>query len=181
MKSAFLWSLVHCATTMVKQHVVLQSPLMGYHSLLQQTLTFLHSSNSNPDWKLIRFSNDIPPDSFPQETIVPMSRVFRERRDSHLLFSRSHYLQFSRSVYASLMEYTDYCAMEDKLAHIVFQYLHDQKNHWIITMDDPFLMGSLRQYGDKETVVEQTTWITLEPTTFSDMIIVDMDTDHPRV
>jgi hypothetical protein len=61
MKRAFLWSLVHCATTMVKQHVVLQTPPMGYQSLMEHTLTFLHSS-SNPietDWKLVRFSNDI--------------------------------------------------------------------------------------------------------------------------
>jgi hypothetical protein len=79
------------------------------------------------------------------------------------------------------MEYPNYCAMEDKLAHIVFQYLHDQKNHWIIALEDPFLMGSLRQYGGKNAVVEQTTWITLEPTVFSDMMIVDMDTDHPRI
>lgn len=184
MKTAFLWSLVHCATTMIKQHVVIQTPPMGYHSLLEQT--FLHRSNSQPintDWKLIRFSNDIPPESFPQETIVPMSRVFRERGSfpKFHLFSRSHYLQFSHSVYVSLMEYHDYCAMEDKLAHILFQYLGDEKNHWMIAINDPFLMGSLRQYGGKESVVGKTTWVTLEPTAFSDMIIVDMDTDHPRV
>ena len=84
-------------------------------------------------------------------------------------------------MYASLMDYMDFCAMEDKLAHIILQYLADEKNHWLIGLDDPFLMGSLRQYGGKKQILEQTTWITTEKKYFSDMIMIDMDLDNPHV
>lgn len=182
MRLTFLWSIFHY--TNMKQHIVLQAPSVNYDSIIQQTL----SNGIDPyykDRKLIRFCNDAMPSfKLKEETVVPLSNVYQERNGfpSFHMFSRSHYLQFSHSVYASIMSYADFCAMEDKLAHIIFQYLEDNKNQWLICMEDPFLVGSIREYGMKSSVIEKTLWITMKKTTYNDMIVMDMDnTNHPHL
>lgn len=182
MRIAFLWSLVYCSN-IIKQHVVIQLPVLNYGSLIKQTL----SHGIDPyykDRKLIRFTNEIPYfKEMKDETIVPMSVLYRKHGvfPQFHMFSRSHYLQFSHSLYASVMNYADFCAMEDKLAHIVLQYLEDTNGNWLIGIEDPFLMSSLRSYGGKKPILDQTTWITMKKTTYHDMIVMDMDTDHPHV
>jgi hypothetical protein len=79
------------------------------------------------------------------------------------------------------MEYAEFCKMEDKLAHVINNYLEDTHNHWLIFMDDPFLMANIRDYGSKNSIVRQTTWITTEKASFNDMLLVDLEKDHSRV
>lgn len=184
MRYSFLWSLWNLSGAIIKQHIVLQTPpqLTKYHSFIDQS--FPHDPHYQ-ERKLIRFTNEMPSIKVEKgATIVPLGSVYQNREKnfpSHHLFARSHYLQFSNSLYASLMDYAEFCKMEDKLAHIVNHYLEDKKNNWLIMMDDTFLMGSIRGYGTRASIVKQTTWITLEKTGWNDMLLVDMGADHPHI
>jgi len=183
MRAGFLWSLLNLAGVGIKQHVVIQTPpsITDHRLLLEQTL----SHGADPYFenrKLIRFSNE-----FDQEkgiTTVPLLNIYKSRDDrfpKYHIFSRSHFLCFTHSIYASVMEYAEFCKMEDKLAHVINNYLEDTHNHWLIFMDDPFLMANIRDYGSKNSIVRQTTWITTEKASFNDMLLVDLEKDHSRV
>jgi len=183
MRTGFLWSLLNLAGGSIKQHIVIQTPptVQNQRLLLEQTLS--HGVDPYYDTrKLIRFSNDFHQE--PGITTVPLRTVYDAREDrfpQYHTFSRSHFLQFTRSLYASVMEYAEFCKMEDKLAHIVNLYLEDRRNHWLIMMDDPFLMGSIRGYGSKSSIVDQSVWITTEKTQFNDMLLVDLQEEHAHV
>jgi len=183
MRIGFLWSLLNLSGVGIKQHIVIQTP-----PTIQDNRLFLEqvfSGGADPCYenrKLIRFSND-----FDQEkgmTTVPLRTVYDARDDifpQHHIFSRSHFLRFTHSIYASVMEYAEFCKMEDKLAHIVANYLADKKNNWLIMMDDPFLMGSIRGYGSRSSMVDQSTWVTLGKTEFNDVLLMDLETDSSHV
>lgn len=175
----FLWSLLNLSGVLVKQHVMIQTPPMStpYATVLEQTLShgidpFFHER------KVVLFSNELPYfKTHDDTTCVPMSAVFHARDrffPRYHMFSRSHYLQFSQGMYSSIMNYAEYCAMEDKLAHIVCNYLEDRHNHWLIMMDDPFLMGSLRNYGSQDAIVKRTTWITTKDNGSNDLLLVNL-------
>lgn len=186
MRSAFLWSLFNLASTNIKQHIVIQPPpIIHNHRFLIEDILNHNIDPYYENRKIICFSNDIPYlEQKEKTTNVPLRSIYDVRGDhfpQYHLFTRSHYLQFSRSIYASVMEYVDYCQMEDKLAHIVNEYLDDEKNNWLILMDDPFLMENIRNYGTKKSIVDHTTWITTEKTSFNDMLILDIQKDHPRI
>lgn len=195
----FLWSLLD-VTNMggVKQHIVMQTPpsitptsIFNDRSLFDQAL----SNGIDPhyhDRKIVYFSNDISlsmqetTDDLKSTTIVPMRSIFRATRNqffpTYHQFSRSHYLLFTHSPYASVMDYIDFCKMEDKFAHIVNEYLDDQKTHWLILIDDPILMSNIREYGLQHTLVDQTTWITHYKNVVADMILMDLQQqDHPHL
>lgn len=184
MRTGFLWSLLNLAGGSIKQHIVIQTPptVQNHRPFLEQTL----SHGVDPYYetrKLIRFSND-----FQQETgitTVPLRTVYDARNDrfpQFHLFTRSHFLQFSHSLYASVMEYAEFCKMEDKLAHVINSYLDDRRNHWLIMMDDPFLMGSVRDYGSKSSIVDHSVWITTEKTPFNDIMLIDLqEQEHSHV
>ena len=173
----FLWSLFHVHNPpIVRQHVVIQTPpststenlfpIVEQIPLLQQ-----------PYRKMICFSNDAMASTIKTEdmTIVPMLRVFRSRQQQfspNHYYPRSNYLLFSNSMYASVMGYADFCCMQDKVAEIVLPYLEDEKNSWMVWMDDPLLMGTVRAYGKKQVVVDRTTWITMQKEYFSDHILI---------
>lgn len=183
MRAAFLWSLLNLAGGSIKQHIVIQTPpnVENHRPFLEETF----SHGMDPEYetrKLIRFSNDFQQE--PGITTVPLRTVYEARGDGFPqfhIFTRSHFLQFSRSLYASVMEYAEFCKMEDKLAHIMNSYLEDRRHHWLIMMDDPFLMGSVREYGSKTSMVDQSVWITTEKTSFSDMLLMDLEEDHSYV
>lgn len=172
----FLWSLfnVH-SPSIVRQHVVIQTPLSiskeNLFSLVEQVPLL-----QQPYRKMICFTNDMSLTIKTDEmTVVPMLRVFRSRQQQflpHHDYPRSNYLLFSQSQYASVMGYTDFCCMQDKLADIVLPYLSDEMNTWMVWMDDPLLMQTVRDYGTKETIVDRTTWITMQKEYFSDHILI---------
>lgn len=177
MRTGFLWTLWNMSGAMIKHHIVVQTPptIARPVSIVEQALG---TDPYHYDRKLIRFTNDMSSVMNKDMTIVPLSSVYRSREryfPSHHLYTRSHYLQFENSLYASVMEYREFCKMEDKLSHIINNYLEDKKNHWLIMMDDPFLMGSIRGYGTKSAIVDQTTWITMENKKWNDMLILDME------
>lgn len=184
MRTGFLWSLWNIANENIKEHIVLQTPptIQNHRLFVEQIL----SHGIDPYYetrKFIRFSND-----FGQEdsmtTTVSLRTVFNAREPQvppFHIFTRSHFLQFSYSIYASIMTYLDYCQMEDKLSHIVNQYLDDEKNKWLIMMDDPILIANIRNYGRKRSILDHTTWITTEKTYFNNMLLVDIQEDYPHV
>lgn len=183
MRIGFLWSLLNLSGSSIKQHIIIQTPptIQNHRLLLDQVL----SHGVDPYYetrKLIKFSND-----FNQEngvTTVPLRSVYDARENvfpKYHMFSRSHFLRFTHSIYASVMEYAEFCKMEDKFAHIMTHYLEDKKNNWLIMVDDPFLMGSTREYGSKSSVVDRSTWITTEKTEFNDMLLIDLKEDHSHV
>lgn len=167
MRAFFLWSILNLIGGGFQDHIVLQTPPMVQDHNLLVRQAFPHDTR-----KLIHFSND-----FRQEegiTTVPLRAVYHAREEHFPQFhpySRSHFLQFTNSIYASVMEYEEFCKMEDKLAHIVGEYLGDRKNHWLVMMDDPFLMGSIRGYLP---TVDRSVWITTEKTSFNDMLLTDL-------
>lgn len=185
--SAFLWSILNIAGGGIKQHIVVQTP-PAYADNPRLVLEQAFASGADPHYehrKLIRFSNEAPylkrDDSI---TFVPMSTVFGARDEAFPSFhsySRSHFVRFSQSIYQSVMDYADFCKMEDKLAHIVNNYLDDEKNNWMVLMDDPFLMGSVRGYGTKSSVVGRTTWATTEKTEFTDILLAEIQEDQNYV
>ena len=183
MRTGFIWSLLNLAGGSIKQHIVIQTPPTVQN--LRPFLDEIFSHGIDPEYetrKLIRFSNDFHQE--PGITTVPLRTVYDARGDSFPqfhLFTRSHFLQFSHSLYASVMEYTEFCKMEDKLAHIINTYLEDRRNHWLIMMDDPFLMGSVREYGSRSCIVDQSVWITTEKKSFNDMLLMDLEEHHSRV
>lgn len=173
----FLWSLLNVHNpSMFHQHVVIQTPpsLTTTNDLLEvvEQVPLLQQ----PYRKMICFSNDATTTIQTDEmTVIPMIRIFRARQRQFSLshhYPRSNYLLFSKSQYASVMGYADYCCMQDKLAGIVLQYLGDEKNEWMIWMDDPLLMGSVRAYGTKKVVVDRTSWITMQKESFHDHILI---------
>ena len=183
MRTGFLWSVLNLAGGSIKQHIVIQIPpiIQNHRAFLDETFSY----GADPDYetrKLIRFSNDFHQE--PGMTTVSLRTVYEAREDDfpqfHML-PRSHFLQFSRSMYASVMEYPEFCKMEDKLAHIMNSYLEDRRNHWLIMMDDPFLMGSVRGYGSKTSIVDNSVWITTEKTCFNDMLLMDLGQDPSHV
>lgn len=185
MRYSFLWSLWNMSGAIMKQHIVVQTP-----PILPQPLSIVEQAlPMDPhfhDRRLIRFTNDKSSMIKVQRgmTIVPISSIYYSRENyfpAYHSFSRGHYMQFCDSFYASIMEYMEFCKMEDKLSHIINQYLEDKKNHWLIMMDDPFLMGSVRGYGTRSAIVGQTTWITMADRKWNDMLLVDMDTENPHL
>lgn len=179
----FLWALWNIHGAIIRQHIVMQTPstIARPVSIVEQALKtdpYYHER------KLIRFTNDMSSIIKPQDgMVVPLSSVYHSRGHDfprYHLYTKSHYLQFANSLYASVMEYMEFCKMEDKMAHILQNYLEDKKNHWLIMMDDPFLMGSVRGYGTKSAIIDQTTWITMENKKWNNMLIVDMGKDHPH-
>jgi hypothetical protein len=176
MRTGFLWSLLNLAGGGIKQHIVIQTPptVQNHRAFLDE----IFLQGADPDYqtrKLIRFSNDFHQE--PGMTTVPLRSIYEAREDCFPQFhrlTRSHFLQFSRSMYASVMGYAEFCGMEDKLAHIMGSYLEDRRNHWLIMMDDPFLMGSVRGYGSKTSMVDNSVWITMETTSFNDMLLMDL-------
>jgi len=181
---SFVWSLLNITGHLVKQHIVVNTPpqIADRLNLLTQTL----SGGADPffsERKLIRFSNENF--NIKQEksiTTIPLAYIFQSRGvfPQFHSFSRSHYARFTQSYYADLMTYPDFCAMEDKLADVVFQYLDDKKSHWTILLDDPFFLecDSLRSYGSKQSVLTDTTWITTYKTSCNDMIFFGPDRDN---
>lgn len=181
MKIGFLWSLINVAGNTMKQHIVMETPrqsIRDHKLLIEQAF----STGVDPYYKertMIRFSMENPP--IRQEgdiTTVPMVSVFNACSGDFPkfhLYSRSHYLQFSQSVYASVIGYAEFCEMEDKLAHIVGNYIGDRNHNWLILMDDPLLMMNVRGYSAMKDVVDRTTWITTEKKGYEDMIIMDFE------
>ncbi len=180
MRTVFLWSLLNLTGGSIKQHIVIQTPptVQNHRPFLDET--FSHGIDPNYETrKLIRFSNDFHQE--PGIITVSLRTIYDARGDLFPLFhvfTRSHFLQFSRSLFASVMEYTEFCKMEDKLAHVINSYLDDRRNHWLIMMDDPFLMGSVREYGSKSSIVDHSVWITTEKTVFNDMLSIDLQGDE---
>lgn len=183
MRTAFLWSLLNLGGANIKQHIVIQTPptTTNYVSILEQTL----SHGADPyyeDRKLIRFSNDndVLLKQEEQITTIPLLSIYNARSGvppPHI-FTKSHFLLFCHSVYATVMGYNEFCKMENKLAYIVNSYLGDEKNNWLIFMDDPLLINNIRNYGTKKPIVDQTTWITTEKSVFHDMILMDLEKNH---
>lgn len=149
-----LWSLWSWGGHDVHQHVVAQAPR---GALLPPLLT--------SGRRTIRFTD------------AALASVFRARGAFPQFHpcSRSHYYFFSNSAYADVMEYADYCATEDKLAHIVENYLQDQKNNWLIVLDDPLLVDGIRGYLAPSYAVDRTTWVSTTPTPYSGFVMVDTD------
>lgn len=169
----------------MKQHIVMESPpsIRDHKFLIEQAL----STGVDPYYqerKIIRFT--IENSSFRQEegmTTVPMVSVYKACSGDFPkfhLFTRSHYLQFSHSVYASVIGYAEFCEMEDKLAHIVSNYIEDKRNNWLILMDDPFLMRNVRGYSGMNDMVGRTTWVTLKKEGFEDMLLIDFEKNHDK-
>lgn len=160
----FLWSLWACANDPhVRQHVVVvQPPPSG---VLPPLLT--------DGRKAVHFTMTDHDDGG-ATTNVPLASVFHAR-DRTIAFHRprSHYFFFSGSAHAEVMSYADYCAMEDKLAHIVENYLYDQKNHWLLLVDDPLLANSIRGC----CAVDRSTWVSTRTTPYSDFVLVDIDSN----
>lgn len=173
----FLWSLwnVH-NPSVIHQHVVIQTPpsFTTTSDLLQVVEQVPHLQQ--PYRKMICFSNEATSTIQTDEmTVVPLIRVFRSREHQflpHHDYLRSNYLLFSNSMYPSVMGYADFCCMQDKLADIVLQYVEDEKNPWMIWMDDPLLMATVRSYGTKKAVVDRTSWITMQKESFHDHILI---------
>ena len=192
MRCFFLWSLFSFCGDHVKQHIVIQKPptVITNHDLS----SFVHHTLSNgidpfyKDRKLICFSDGMPllkQETKNECTVVPLLSVFQARKDRmpvYPIYPRSHYLQFYRSSFASLMDYTDFCSMEEKLSQIINSYLEDDKKHWLIFMDHPLLMQNIRAYGTKQAVCDRTTWVTIQRTTYTDMVATDLEkTNHPFI
>lgn len=182
----FLWSLFHVSHHYQHQHhnphIVLQTPSFS-EGMIKEALPNIITSH-----KMIRFTNDISYIKTDLDIVnVPLASVFRARSkwfpQFHMFQQPSHYWQFSNSQYANIMEYSDFCEMEDKLAHIVSNYLEDVRIHWLIVMDDPLLAQNIRGYCTKSSVVGHTSWITTtDATGFHDMVILDLDkASHPHI
>lgn len=181
----FLWSLFNVSSQQLVhyKHVVLQTPTFQME-MVHQTLP-----NVFPKDKMIRFTNDMSSIKTDKDMVnVPLISVFRARDrwfpQFHMFLQPSHYLQFSKSQYANAMEYSDFCEMEDKLAHIVSMYLEDVRNRWLIVMEDPLLTQNIRSYCTKSSIMDHTIWITTTPDMFGfhDMVILDLDNSvHPHI
>jgi hypothetical protein len=177
MRIGFLWSLwACCPQTTVRQHVVVQAPpvIPSVSGALQQAFP-------NHDRKVIHFTSGLGRES--GTVSVPLSSVYRARDDTfpqHHAYTYAHYFIFTRSPYASVMEYGDFCAMEDKLAHIVENYLQDEKNGWFVLMDDPFLATTIRGYLMPSSI-RRATWVSTIKSPYSDFVMVDVGTNHPRL
>lgn len=96
-------------------------------------------------------------------------------------FSLYHFSRYENSALSSVMSYPIYCLLEEKMANIVYSYLNDECNHWMIMMD-PFFMhrDGFRSYGlhgENNNAV----WITPSVELDGDQIMVDITTEDTRI
>lgn len=177
MRTGFLWSVLGLSVQ-PQQHLVIQIPptlTLPPRVLLEQA--FPQESRNN----LICFRNEFTLDA--TTTMVPMRSIFQSRWQSKTMppprQTRSNYLLYERSRYSSIMDYWDFCAMENKLVQIVLAYLGDEKNHWTLMLEDPFYLN-LRSYHVSPSIRDRTTWVSYEKNVYQDAVLLDVDkNEHP--
>jgi hypothetical protein len=91
-------------------------------------------------------------------------------------FSLYHFSRYENSPLSSVMSYPIYCLLEEKMANIVYSYLNDERNHWMIMMDPFFIhRDGFRSYGLRGEN-NNAVWITPSVELDGDQIIVDITT-----
>lgn len=157
-----LWSLfaVPGKEAVIQRHVVISPPSSTSALSDRQLLHDLFADGVDPHYKdrnIIRFTADInylsvDTTETPNIFTIPLRTIFYSRNKrfpQYHGYSRSHFVRFMNSPYSNIMEYSDFCQLEDKLAHIFSSYVEDEKRYWLVWLDDPFFMDtdSLRSYG----------------------------------
>lgn len=180
----FLWTLWACPEVppvIEKQHIVIQSPtaMTDPRTMMAQAFPIgvdMHSTLR----RIVYFTDDPSPRLLEGVTTIPMRSVFRSRPEgTPRPRPRSHGLMFLRSRYADVMDYNDFCSMEEQMASLLDCYLGDRKRHWAVLIDDPLMAASMRDHGTKETMVDQTAWVSSGArTTYADYMLTDLDSGH---
>lgn len=162
-----LWSLLsvpHHDPATIQRHIVMSpppfvdaSPSLSDRGFLMELFADGKSDPHFQERNVIRFTGDqnlvsIDETDKPFIYTIPLRTIFRARNKmfpQYHSYSMSHYQRFLQSPYSQIMEYYDFCAMEDKLAHVFSHYIGDKKRHWLVWLDDPLFMDtdSIRSYG----------------------------------
>jgi hypothetical protein len=86
-----------------------------------------------------------------EDTIEPIPRFHQ--------LSAYHYKRYQESAYREYFSYSQFCVLEEHVADIVFLYLNDTRNRWLVLLDPAFLYSdSVRSYGTTEAV-KKTVWV----------------------
>ena len=73
--------------------------------------------------------------------------------------SAHHYQRYQESAYREHFSYSQFCVLEERIADIVFLYLNDSRNRWLVLLDPAFLYSdSVKSYGNTGAV-RSTAWI----------------------
>lgn len=151
-------ALVDIHHIMMNRHIIMLSrPNLNLDSLLTEQLDPFLSQR-----KVIKFSSSTPILHIENNLLtIPLWNIFQARQSfpKFHLYSRSHYIKFENSKYNRVMDYADFCSFEDKLAHIVTQYVEDKKNNWLLLLEDDIFTDndSIQSYANLR---KDTTWIT---------------------
>lgn len=79
---------------------------------------------------------------------------------NHHILSRSHYERYEHSPYVNYFTYADFCLLEEKMGDVVWSYLGDETQRWLLRLPNIFLYtDSIKMYLDQETH-KKTCWIT---------------------
>jgi hypothetical protein len=92
-----------------------------------------------------------------------------------------HFSRYENSALSSVMSYPVYCLLEEKMANIVYSYLNDVRNHWMIMMDPFFIhRDGFRSYG-LQGENNNAMWITPSVELDGDQIMVDITTEDTGI
>lgn len=76
---------------------------------------------------------------FSLQNNIYLSKFLDKEDISKLKSSKSNYFKYSNSEYINYMNYDDYCKLEKKISNLIDNYLLDNKNNYLIIVDDIFL------------------------------------------
>lgn len=70
---------------------------------------------------------------------VYLSELLEDENIEDIVSSKSNFMKYENSEYISYLSYNKFCKLEKKISNLVDNYLLDNKNHYLIIVDDVFL------------------------------------------
>ena len=70
---------------------------------------------------------------------IYLSELLEDENIEDIVSSKSNFMKYENSEYISYLSYNKFCKLEKKISNLVDNYLLDNKNHYLIIVDDVFL------------------------------------------
>lgn len=70
---------------------------------------------------------------------IYLSELLEDENIEDIVSSKSNFMKYENSEYISYLSFDKFCKLEKKISNLVDNYLLDNKNHYLIIVDDVFL------------------------------------------
>ena len=70
---------------------------------------------------------------------IYLSELIEEEDMEDIRSSKSNFMKYENSEYMNYLSFDKFCKLEKKISYLVDSYLSDNKNHYLLIVDDVFL------------------------------------------